>query len=137
MTVPAQVTIHSTAGLDRQQYRIRMSYVVENAASRDATVKFELDGEIDGQPFNDGFELPGDLAFNFAGSATRILRRHGLRVCSGPVLRFRKEHDQVFDDLRRQLKAEPGTPVDLQRMGSLAPAEPRCAVAESIVRGRG
>lgn len=137
MTKPTEVTVHSTAGLDRQQYRIRLSYRVENAASRDALVRFELDGEIDGQPFKDGFELPGDLAFNFAGSATRILRRHGLRVCRGPVLRFRREHDRVFDDLRRQLKAEPGTPVDLQRMGSLAPAEPRCAVAESIVRGRG
>lgn len=137
MSVPAQVTVHSSAGLDRQQYRIRLRYSVENAASRDALVRFELDGEIDGQPFSDGFELPGDLAFNFAGSATCILRRHGLRVCSGPVLRFRKEHDRVFDDLRRLLRAEPGTPVDLQRMGSLAPAEPRCAVAESIVRGRG
>lgn len=137
MTTPDQVTIHSTHGLDRQQYVIRLSYRVENAASRDAVVKFELDGEIDGRPFNDGFELPGDLAFNFAGSATRILRRHGLRVCSGPVLRFRKEHDRVFDDLRHQLRVEPGTPVDLQRMASLAPAEPRCAVAESIVRGRG
>ncbi|MDF3865980.1 DUF5064 family protein [Pseudomonas denitrificans (nom. rej.)] len=137
MTTPAEVTIHSSTGLDRQQYRIRLSYTVENAASRDALVKFELEGEIDGQPFKDGFDLPGDLAFNFAGSATRILRRHGLRVCRGPVLRFRKEHDRVFHDLRRLLKAEPGTPVDLQRMGSLAPAEPRCAVAESIVRGRG
>lgn len=137
MTAPAQVTIHSTAGLDRQQYRIRLRYRVENAASREALVVFEMDGEIDGQPFSDSFELPGDIAFNFAGSATRILRGHGLRACAGPVLRFRKEHDQVFDDLRRQLKAEPGTPVDLQRMGSLAPAEPRCAVAESIVRGRG
>ncbi|WP_447747551.1 DUF5064 family protein [Pseudomonas nicosulfuronedens] len=136
MTTPTEVTIHSSAGLDQQQYRIRLSYKVENAASRDARVTFELDGEIDGQPFKDGFELPGDVAFNFAGSATRILRRHGLRVCQGPVLRFRREHDRVFDDLRRQLKAEPGTPVDLQRMDSLAPAQPRCAVAESIVRGR-
>ncbi|MBB4866249.1 hypothetical protein HNP46_005154 [Pseudomonas nitritireducens] len=137
MTTSTGVTIHSTAGLDRQQYRIRLSYAVENAASRDAVVKFELEGEIDGLPFRDGFELPGDIAFNFAGSATRVLRRHGLRVCSGPVLRFRQEHDRVFDDLRRQLKAAPGTPIDLQRMGSLAPAQPRCAVAESIVRGRG
>ena len=136
MTTPTEVTIHSSTGLDRQQYRIRLSYTVENANSRDTLVKFELDGEIDGQPFTDGFDLPGDLAFNFAGSATRILRRHGLRVCRGPVLRFRKEHDRVFDDLRRQLRAAPGTPVDLQRMNSLAPAEPRCAVAESIVRGR-
>jgi len=136
MPTSAQVTVHSGAGLDRQQYRISLSYSVENAGTRDALVKFELEGEIDGQPFSDGFELPGDIAFNFAGSTTRLLRRHGLRICRGPVLRFRKEHDRVFDDLRRQLKAEPGTPIDLQRMGSLAPAEPRCAVAESIVRGR-
>ncbi|MCP8464920.1 DUF5064 family protein [Pseudomonas sp. ZM23] len=137
MTTPAQVTIHSSQGLDRQQYVIRLSYQVENPASRDALVKFELDGEIDGQPFQDGFDLPGDIAFNFASSATRVLRRHGLRVCQGPVLRFRKEHDRVFDDLRRKLGAEPGKPVDLQRMSSLAPAQPRCAVAESIVRQRG
>ncbi|MDU4252574.1 DUF5064 family protein [Pseudomonas sp.] len=137
MTMPSEVTVRSIAGLDAQQYRIRLSYSVESAASHDARVKFELDGEIDGRPFKDGFDLPGDLAFNFAGSATRILRRHGLRICHGPVLRFRQEHDRVFDDLRRRLKAAPGTPVDLQRMGSLAPAEPRCAVAESIVRGRG
>ncbi len=88
MTAPAQVTIHSTAGLDRQQYRIRLRYRVENAASREALVVFEVDGEIDGQPFSDSFELPGDIAFNFAGSATRILRGHGLRACTGPVLRF-------------------------------------------------
>lgn len=137
MSTPAQVTIRSSQGLDRQQYLIHLSYQVENPGRRDALVKFELAGEIDGQPFSDGFDLPGDIAFNFAGSATRLLRRHGLHMCRGPVLRFRKEHDQVFDGLRRQLRAEPGQPVDLQRMASLAPAQPRCAVAESIVRQRG
>ena len=133
----AQVTIRSSPGIDRQQYLIRLSYQVENPASRDARVRFQLDGEIDGQPFKDDFDLPGDIAFNFASSATRLLRRHGLRQRPGPVMRFRKEHDQVFDDLRRLLRADPGRPVDLQRMASLAPVQPRCAVAESIVRGRG
>ncbi|WP_152222075.1 DUF5064 family protein [Pseudomonas sp. SCB32] len=137
MSQPAQVIIHSSQGIDRQQYLIRLNYQVENPASRDARVRFQLTGEIDGQPFDERFELPGDIAFNFASSATRLLRRHGLRLCPGPVVRFRKEHDQVFDDLRRQLRAEPGKPVDLQRMASLAPVQPRCAVAESIVRGRG
>ncbi|WP_416311286.1 DUF5064 family protein [Pseudomonas sp. W03] len=137
MTRPTQVIIQSIPGIDRQQYLIRLSYQVENPASRDARVRFQLDGEIDGQPFKDDFELPGDLAFNFASSATRLLRRHGLRLRPGPVMRFRKEHDQVFDDLRRQLRAQPGKPVDLQRMASLAPVQQRCAVAESIVRGRG
>ncbi|AGI23723.1 DUF5064 family protein [Pseudomonas sp. MT3] len=136
MTTPAQVTLHSSQGIDRQQYIIRLSYQVENPASRDALVRFQLDGEIDGQPFNDGFDLPGDIAFNFASSAARLLRRHGLRLCPGPVVRFRKEHDQVFDDLRRQLRAEPGKPVDLQRMASLAPAQPRCAVAQSLIGKR-
>lgn len=137
MTRPAQVTIRSSPGIDRQQYLVRLHYQVENPASRDARVRFQLDGEIDGRPFKDDFELPGDIAFNFASSATRLLRRHGLRLCRGPVVRFRKEHDQVFDDLRRLLRAEPGKPVDLQRMASLAPVQQRCAVAESIVRGRG
>lgn len=137
MPRPAQVIIRSSPGIDRQHYLIRLDYQVENPASRDARVKFQLDGEIDGQPFVDDFELPGDIAFNFASSASRLLRRHGLRLCQGAVVRFRKEHDQVFDDLRRQLGAEPGKPVDLQRMASLAPVQPRCAVAESIVRGRG
>ncbi len=58
MTAPAQVTIHSTAGLDRQQYRIRLRYRVENAASREALVVFEVDGEIDGQPFSDSLSCP-------------------------------------------------------------------------------
>ncbi|MFV3305911.1 DUF5064 family protein [Pseudomonas sp. NY15181] len=137
MTQPAQVIIQSRPGIDRQQYLIRLNYQVENPASRDARVKFQLEGEIDGQPFKDDFDLPGDIAFNFASSATRLLRRHGLRLCQGPVVRFRKEHDQVFDDLRRQLRAESGRPVDLQRMASLAPVQPRCAVTQSLVGKRG
>ncbi|MFO6385641.1 DUF5064 family protein, partial [Pseudomonas aeruginosa] len=68
----------------------------------------DMEGRIDGQPFSESFELPRDAAVHFASRASRLARRHGLRLRQGPIVRQRREYDAMFDDLRRRLKLKSG-----------------------------
>ncbi|MCO3060378.1 DUF5064 family protein, partial [Pseudomonas aeruginosa] len=85
------------------------------ADARPVAVHFDMEGRIDGQPFRDSFELPRDAAVHFASRASRVARRHGLRLRQGPIVRQRREYDAMFDDLRRRLKLKAGEAIDLDR----------------------
>ncbi|BCG27600.1 DUF5064 domain-containing protein [Pseudomonas tohonis] len=95
-------------------YFIDMDYQLRQR-DRETYVHFDLRGEVAGRGFHDTFELHRDVAYNFLQSTCRRLRRHGfpphLRITAG----MRGDYERVFADLRRQLHAAPGTPVDLGR----------------------
>ncbi|MBD9427203.1 DUF5064 family protein [Pseudomonas sp. PDM15] len=78
-------------------------------------VDFELDGDVAGQPVHDGFSLRRDVAYNFLQSAGRCLRRRGIKPAHPALFAFHEDYNRVFADLRRQLRADPGEPVDLER----------------------
>ncbi|UVE19099.1 DUF5064 family protein [Pseudomonas sp. LS44] len=117
-----------------QRFEIHLDYDLERDPQGAQQVHFDLHGEIDGQPFTESFELPRELAVNFASVASRLAGKHGLRVPSGPVMFFRDDYDAMFDDLRQRLDIKPGEPVDLQKFADLSPAQLRCPVAEAILK---
>ncbi len=78
-------------------------------------VDFELEGEVAGRPVHERFSLRRDVAYNFLQSAGRRLRRRGIKPEHPALFAFHEDFDQVFADLRSQLRADPGEPVDLER----------------------
>ncbi|WJN59933.1 DUF5064 family protein [Pseudomonas sp. SO81] len=78
-------------------------------------VDFKLDGEVAGRLVHDGFSLRRDVAYNFLQSAGRCLRRRGIKPAHPALFAFHEDFDRVFADLRSQLAADPGEPVDLER----------------------
>lgn len=82
---------------------------------RGCHVDFQLDGEVAGRMLHDCFSLRRDVAFNFLQSAGRCLRRRGIKPSHPVLFAFHEDYDRLFDDLREQLRASPGEPVDLER----------------------
>lgn len=116
MFEPGHLHLVSLPGLDQQDINIHIRYEVRQNAESGAYVHFDMDGEIDGKPFSDSFELPRDTAFNFASDATRVAQKHGLHPKFGAITRVHKEYDAMFEDIRAKLHAHPGEPVDLERI---------------------
>ncbi|MFH7451007.1 DUF5064 family protein, partial [Pseudomonas syringae pv. tagetis] len=59
-------------------FDIHLGYEVNEDPKDGTCVHFTMMGEINGKPFEEHFQLTGDLAFNFADDASRIAIRHGL-----------------------------------------------------------
>jgi hypothetical protein len=78
-------------------------------------VDFALEGEVAGRQVHDSFSLRRDVAYNFLQSAGRCLRRRGIRPTHPALFAFHEDYGRAFADLRRQLQASPGEPVDLER----------------------
>jgi hypothetical protein len=92
-------------------FSIDLTYEVRTGEAEGKVVHFHLKGTINGQSFEEAFELPKDLAYNFASAADRIARKHGLPTTQLFPLEDHKDYDEMFEDLRHQLDAHPGDPV--------------------------
>ncbi|HSX71335.1 MAG TPA: DUF5064 family protein [Pseudomonas sp.] len=111
---PGHVEVQQQPSARVPGYRLCLEYSVcrDEAGAR---VEFELDGEVAGQAIHGRFCLRRDVAYNFLHCAGRCLRRHGIRPTHPALFAFHQDYDRVFVDLRQQLQASPGEPVDLQR----------------------
>ena len=92
-------------------YKIDLKYDVRKNSGNETVVHFEMNGVIDSKVFSESFELPSDVAYNFASNVSRVAMRHGL---PSSALHPEKEHlqyDQAFNDIREKLQASSGTPV--------------------------
>ncbi|AYC33598.1 DUF5064 family protein [Pseudomonas cavernae] len=126
--------LHCASRGHGQRFDLHLRYSLRDEVENGRWVDFDLRGSIAGRPFHERFELPRELACNFASAAMRVASKHGLRLPAGTMLFLRDDYEAMFCDLRRRLKIRPGEPLDLQRLADLTPAQPRCAVAESIIR---
>lgn len=111
---PGHLDIRSEALGAFPAYRFDLDYALRQDDDG-PYVHFDLVGEVSGQPFQDRFRLHRDVAYNFLHRACRCLRRHGLAPGALEPLAHHRDYVRVFDDLRAQLHAAPGTPVDLER----------------------
>ncbi|KAF1052923.1 MAG: hypothetical protein GAK43_01682 [Stenotrophomonas maltophilia] len=116
MFEPGHLHLQVLPGLDRQALDIHLRYDVQHDAERGAYVHFTMDGSIDGNAFQESFDLPKDQAFNFASDATRLAQKHGLHPHFGSITRVHKEYDDMFEDIRQKLGTHSGDPVDLDRI---------------------
>lgn len=111
---PGHVEVHREPALGDPGFRLSLDYQVQHEAA-DCRVDFELQGEVAGRQLHECFSLRRDVAYNFLQSAGRCLRRRGIRANHPALFAFHADYDLMFADLRRQLQADCGEPVDLQR----------------------
>ena len=79
MFEPGHLHLVSLPGLDQQDINIHIRYEVRQNAESGAYVHFDMDGEIDGKPFSDSFELPRE-------------RCHAGRPEARPAPEVRRDH---------------------------------------------
>lgn len=92
-------------------YDIHIRYEVIEDPKEGKSMGFTMEGDIGGNAFSERFQLPRDLAFNFAHDASRIGIRHGLPGAASLPLHLHKDYDRMFEDVRDQLDAKSGEPV--------------------------
>jgi hypothetical protein len=92
-------------------YDIHIRYEVCENPAQGTSMLFAMEGQVQGQTFQEAFELPRDLAFNFAHDANRIAIKHGLAPTATLPLAMHKDYDLMFEDVRQKLGAESGDPV--------------------------
>ncbi len=95
-------------------YHLSLDYSVRRSEVG-TYVDFQLEGEVAGRVVHEAFSLHRDVAYNFMQNVGRCLRKHGLKPRQAPLFVFHGDYDRMFADLRAQLGARPGEPVDLQR----------------------
>jgi hypothetical protein len=92
-------------------YTIDLRYEIRHHSEHETVVHFEMRGLIGLKEFCESFELPRDMAYNFASRASRIAIRHGLPAFILCPSAAHRQYDLAFDDIREKLQAPPGTPV--------------------------
>ncbi len=99
-------------------YSIDFYYEVRQDPQEGAMLHGRLVGEIDGQHFEEVFEMHRDTAFNFASVISRLVAKHGLHPNASPIMRAHQEYDAIFEDIRAKLHAKPGEAVNLDHLQS-------------------
>lgn len=102
---------HSALQKTDHSFDIHLRYQRVEDPAMGTCMSFDMQGEIDGKPFSESFQLPRDLAFNFAQNASRIAIRHGLPNPAGLPIAQHQDYDRMFEDIRAQLHAQSGEPV--------------------------
>ncbi len=92
-------------------YDIHIRYEVCEDPTQGKSMRFSMDGEIAGNAFQDKFELPRDLACNFAHNANKIAVDHGLPPIAVLPIAIHEDYDRMFKDVHDKLGIEPGEPV--------------------------
>lgn len=92
-------------------YDIHIHYEVSQDATEGTCMLFRMQGQVNGNVFEDQFLLPRDMAFNFAHDANRIALKNGLPHNPGLPLAMHKDYDAMFEDVRAKLHAQSGEPV--------------------------
>lgn len=90
-------------------YDIHIRYEVSQTDSG-AGMHFTMDGDIDDKRFNETFDLPKDLAYNFASEASRIAEKHGLPKKTD-LHSMGGQYDAMFEDIRHKLDMKSGDAV--------------------------
>ncbi|MGV8843608.1 MAG: DUF5064 family protein [Pseudomonas sp.] len=91
-------------------------YEVRNDAKEGPMLHCRMIGEVDGVSFEESFELHSDTAFNFASITTRLAAKHGLPSNTSLIMHNHQEFDAMFADIRHQLGAHSGDPVNLNHL---------------------
>ena len=97
-------------------YDIHIRYEVREDPKEGTSMHFAMEGDVGGNTFQEEFELPRDLAFNFAHDANVIARKHGLPHAATLPLATHKDYDLMFEDVRHRLHAESGDPVKQEHL---------------------
>ncbi|GGJ90395.1 DUF5064 family protein [Pseudomonas matsuisoli] len=103
---------HLPSAPQHRAFTLDLHYEIRQDAAEGPMLSVRVLGNVDGEPFEDAFELHRDSAFDFASVACGLAAKRGLTAESGLVLTQHDEYDQMFEDIRRQLDIEPGDPIN-------------------------
>lgn len=92
-------------------YRLDITYAPQRDGGATG-MHFQVTGDIAGSAVDEGFDLPADLAFNFASDIDHLARRHGLPATQVIPLRLHQQYDAMFSDIQQTLGRHPGDTVD-------------------------
>ena len=90
-------------------YDLHIRYEVVQI-DNDAGMHFTLEGEIGKKPVSETFDLPKDMAYNFASEASRLAAKHGLPK-DADLHNMHGDYDTMFEDIRAKLSMKSGDPV--------------------------
>ena len=107
---------NSLASGDVPTYAIDLHYEVRKDAAEGPMLHMTLKGEIDGQAFEEAFELHRDMAYNFASVVSRLAHKHGLPSHVVLIGHEHAEFDLMFEDIRQRLDAHGGDAVNLDHL---------------------
>ncbi|WP_263262612.1 DUF5064 family protein [Pseudomonas sp. RIT-PI-S] len=96
-------------------YQLDITYEPRGNASG-AVMHFQVAGDIAGQAVHESFDLPRDLAFNFASDIDHLARRHGLPATQVLPISLHRQYDAMFADIQHKLERHCGDPVDLDHL---------------------
>lgn len=111
--------LHRTTPLNMPhmpQFDIEVFYEVRRDPAEGMLMHFKVTGTIRGRAFCEEFDMHRDTAFNFAHLISKAVAKHGLPSSAGPIMPVHAEYDAMFEDIRAQLGARPGEPVDLDHL---------------------
>ncbi|MFJ4141366.1 DUF5064 family protein [Pseudomonas sp. NPDC089734] len=92
-------------------YDIHVHYETCEDPDEGTCMHFTMQGEINGKTFTEEFQLPRDLAFNFAHDAGRIGIKYGLPNLAAMPVEMHKDYDRMFQDIRDKLDIKSGDPI--------------------------
>ncbi|UFH48749.1 DUF5064 family protein [Pseudomonas sp. KNUC1026] len=80
---------------------------------------FRVTGDIAGKPVDTSFDLPRDMAVNFASHIDRIARQHGLPKTQVVPVSLHRQYDEMFNDIRTKLNLHSGDALSTERLDRL------------------
>jgi len=101
---------------NQRAFTFDLYYEVRIDANEGPMLHCRMTGEVAGDAFEESFELHSDTAFNFASVATRLAARQGLPSNTSLIMHNHHEFDAMFADIRHQLGAHSGDPVNLNHL---------------------
>jgi hypothetical protein len=102
---------HSPVQPQDVAYRLDITYEPRSDANG-AVMHFQITGDIGGKPLDQSFELPSDLAFNFASDIDHLARQHGLPATQVIPVRLHRQYDAMFNDIQHKLGRHTGDPIE-------------------------
>ncbi|MGV8916234.1 MAG: DUF5064 family protein [Pseudomonas sp.] len=91
-------------------YNIVITYDIRQDAKEGTSMHFAMSGEIKGKTFSEEFDMPKDMACNFASKAFHIAVQHGMPK-KADLRTMHIEYDAMFEDIRVKLEVKSGDPV--------------------------
>ncbi|WP_297835480.1 DUF5064 family protein [Pseudomonas sp.] len=98
-------------------FDIHIHYEVRQDPKEGPSMHFSMVGDVNGEEFEDEFDLPRDGAFNFASVANKIAIKHGLPHTTTLPVAMHKQYDEMFEDIRQKLDIKSGDPVKPEHLG--------------------
>lgn len=107
---------NSVATAELPVFSVDLRYEVREDPVEGPMLHMRMQGQVDGNAFEEAFALHRDTAYNFASVVSRLGHKHGLPTDHSLIMRSHAEYDQMYEDIRSKLGAHSGDVVNLDHL---------------------